>query len=241
MELQAQADTPATAPVCPLCGGGTFRTYRGRENARCAGCGSKERGRFLGLVLQRAAPPPTGGAVYHFAPERKIAEILRKRYGKAYTPADISPETYGWSKTPVRKVDLCRPADYIRGPVQGFVHSHVLEHVPASIDRVVRDLNRLLEPGGFHVFQVPIHQGWYREDMDPDLSAEERQARFHQHDHMRAFGRRDFRERVLDLFEGFEAVDLSAHVSAAELSAAAVHPSALNTPTGHSVFLFRKL
>ena len=100
--------------VCPLCGG-CFGIYRGREHARCATCGAKERGRFLGLVLQRLAPPPSGAPVYHFAPEAKIAEILRRRYGAAYVPADIDPDAYGWSEVPVRRVDLCGGARTSRG------------------------------------------------------------------------------------------------------------------------------
>ena len=226
--------------VCPLCGGTSFGVFRGREHARCAGCGAKERSRFLGMVLQRLAPAPSGAPVYHFAPEPKIAEILHRRYGAAYVPADIAPAAYAWSKVPVRRVDLCRPGTQIAGPVQGLVHSHVLEHIPAPIERVVRELNALVEPGGFHIFQVPVNEGWYREDMDPKLPRPERERLFFQHDHMRSFGRRDFRERLLDLFEGFEPVDIAAHVSVGELAAAAIPAHALTSPTGHSVFFFRK-
>ena len=57
---------------------------------------------------------------------------------------------------------------------------------------------------------------------------------------MRIFGKRDFGERLLDLFEGFEPVDLAAHVTAEDLAAGAIPVSALTSPTGHSVFLFRK-
>jgi hypothetical protein len=239
-EVESESAAVQVTVVCPLCGGTQFRSYRGRENARCAGCGSKERSRFLGLVLRRLAPPPTRAPVYHFAPEPKIADILIERYGAAYTPADVDPGSYGWSTVEVRQVDLVRPRAAIDGPVQGLVHSHVLEHVPASLDRVVREMNALVEPGGFHVFQVPVHDGWYREDMDPDLPGVEREARFFQDDHMRSFGRRDFRERVLELFEGFDQVDLAAHVRPEELARAAIPASALTSPTGHSVFLFRK-
>ncbi len=236
-----EAGTATGVPlVCPLCGGTSFGVYRGRENARCAGCGAKERGRFMGMVLRRFAPAPTGAPVYHFAPEPKIAEILHARYEAAYVPADIDPGGYAWSRVPVRAVDLRRPAEGIAGQVQGFVHSHVLEHIPASLDRVVGELNALIEPGGFHVFQVPIHSGWYREDMDPKLPRAERNRLFHQHDHMRLFGRRDFRERVLDLFAGFDLVDLAVHFTPEDLATAAIPASALTSPTGHSVFFLRK-
>jgi hypothetical protein len=238
--VETESQTEDRLLVCPLCGSDAFNTYRGRVNARCAGCGSKERGRFLGLVLKRLAPAPSGAPVYHFAPEKKIADLLHRQYGAAYVPADIEPELYGWSQVPVRRVDLCRSADDIQGPVQGMVHSHVLEHIPASIERVIREMNALIEPGGFHIFQVPVQPGWYREDMDPDLPGSERKRMFFQENHMRSFGQRDFAYRVLDLFEGFERVEIAAHVSAKDLAAAAVRPGALRNPTGHSVFFFRK-
>ena len=225
---------------CPLCGSGTFAPYRGRALATCAGCGAKERGRFLGLILRKLLPAPTGAPVYHFAPERKIAEILQEHFGKPYTPADVEPDVYKWSSVPVRQVDLRHPAKHIDGPVQGFVHSHVLEHIPAPVERVIRDMNNLIEPGGFHIFQVPIHEGWFREDMDPDMPAEERERLFFQHDHIRLFGRRDFPERVLDLFNGFEQVKIEDHVSVETLIRGAVPGSALTSLTGHSVFFFRK-
>ena len=199
--------------VCPLCGGAPFGIYRGREDARCAGCGAKERGRFLGLVLKRLAPPPSGAPVYHFAPEPKIAEIL---------PAATARPTCRRTSTPTPTAGRrCRCAGSISvgrarrspGRCRAWCIPHVLEHIPAPLERVVRDLNALIEPGGFHLFQVPIHDGWYREDMDPDLPRAERERRFFQHDHMRIFGKRDFGERLLDLFEGFEPVELARHVT----------------------------
>jgi SAM-dependent methyltransferase len=138
-------------------------------------------------------------------------------------------------------VDLRRPLDaFDPGGVGGFVHSHVLEHIPGSLDRVVRDMNRALAPGGFHVFQAPIHPGWYREDMDPAMPPALRAERFYQDDHLRVFGAEDFAERVLGLFEGFDQVDLSATITVEELAAAMVPGTALRHFTGHSVFIFVK-
>ena len=76
--------------------------------------------------------------------------------------------------------------------------------------------------------------------MDPDLPPAERERLYFQHDHMRIFGKRDFGERLLDLFEGFEPVELAAHVTPEDLAAGAIPVSALTSHTGHSVFLFRK-
>lgn len=196
----------------------------------------------MALVLRKAAINPRGRPVYHFAPERALMGYLTERFGGSYNVADIDPELYAEQGMPVRQVDLCRPLDFFEPEsVGGFIHSHVLEHVPASIDRVVAQMNRALVPGGFHVFQVPIHDGWSREDMDPDMDPATRRERFYQDDHIRVFGTRDFADRVLCLFDdGFEQVDTSALVDAAEASRAGIPFSAMSRLTGHSVFLFTR-
>jgi hypothetical protein len=196
----------------------------------------------MALVLRSPLMPAGNGLpIYHFAPEPSIGGVLLELFGEHYHPADLVPDSYSWSTVPVQKVDLSHPLDTFRpGSVGGFVHSHVLEHIPASIDRVVRDMNAALVPGGFHIFQVPVHKGWYREDMNPDMDRSERTRLFHQWDHMRQFGDRDFEERVLGLFADMIRVDLSEHLDAQLLKQAALPASALTRHTGHTVYLFVK-
>jgi hypothetical protein len=242
MMLAEQSDTTKKDDLCPVCGGKEFADFRGRPRCSCTQCGSKERHRFMALVLRSSVVPrPVGLPVYHFAPERSIGGVLSELFGENYTPADLSPESYAWSKTPVEKVDLRRPLEtFAPESVGGFVHSHVLEHLPASIDRVIKEMNAALAPGGFHIFQVPIHKGWYREDMDPDMDPSERTRLFHQDDHMRQFGDRDFEERVLELFGDMARVDLTGVLDSETLRQAAVPASALTRHTGHTVYLYTK-
>lgn len=226
---------------CPLCGGFKFSSYRGRQNARCVTCGAKERARLMALVLKRFKPRSNGLPVYHFAPEPAISLKLQERFGTCYQAADLMPELYSGIGVPVSRVDLTSPLDYIRtGSCGGLVHSHVLEHIPVSLDRMIHDLNAALAPGGFHLFQIPVHPGWYREDMDPTLAPSARTSHFHQDDHMRSFGIEDLQTRVLDLFKGFEQVDLKSLITSADLIRAAIPANALDSFTSHSVFLFIK-
>jgi phosphoglycolate phosphatase len=149
--------------------------------------------------------------VWHFAPEPGMQSVLMKRFGTRYIPADFSPELYSsWSQMPVQKVDLSYPNEYLTiGSVEGLVHSHILEHIPGSIERVISQMNDAIVPGGFHLFCVPIHPGWYREDMNPTMSAKEREDLFYQDDHLRVFGEEDFEDRCLRLFENdFTRIDL---------------------------------
>ncbi|MBP1872344.1 hypothetical protein J2Z19_002056 [Ensifer adhaerens] len=198
---------------------------------------------MLALAIRKLAPPPSKKPmpVYHFAPDLGVCDLLQARYSGAYAPADFAPEEYAWMKTPVRKVDLSRPLDYMApNSVYGMVHSHVLEHVPGSIDKIITDMNRAIAPGGFHLFQVPIETGWYREDMDPNMATSERERVFKQFDHLRAFGQKDFEDRCLRLFDGFDQIDLRKHLDEEDLAHAAVPASSLTSNTGHTAFMFIK-
>ncbi|MCA1439326.1 hypothetical protein I6F07_03615 [Ensifer sp. IC4062] len=195
----------------------------------------------MALVLSKVAPTGNGKPVFHFAPETGIADILIERYAGSYSPADFSPDLYPWSKVPLTKVDLRQPlVHFPPQTVHGFVHSHVLEHIPGSIERIILEMNEAIAPGGFHFFQVPIEPGWYRENMDPNLPGEQRRKDFGQDDHFRMFGAMDFHERILRLFEDFQPIDLTKHIGFQELRDAAVPASSLSRLTGHSVFAFLK-
>lgn len=229
-------NTQTEEPVCPLCGSTSFAAYRNRPAGRCVGCGAHERGRLLGLVIKKSLPAPSGDPVVHFAPEPAITKLLQAKYGETYLPADFSPESYPWLL--VRKIDLSDPSAYLKPEtVQGLIHAHVLEHVPADLTRVIRAMNRAIKPGGFHLFCVPIFTPFYREDLN-DLPQALREEMYGQADHVRSFGSEDFEYRVLSLFEDFERVDLG--LTAADLSKAAVPAHAVRKITSHSALLFRK-
>jgi SAM-dependent methyltransferase len=242
MELEQQSALSQPEGLCPICGGKEFEEFRGRQRSNCVKCRSKERHRLLAMVLRsNQIPKDIDLPVYHFAPERSISGLLQELFGDKYRPADFMPERYSWSKVQVQQIDLTRPLKYFEPEsVCGFCHSHVLEHIPTSIDRVIRDMNAALTPGGFHIFQVPVHRGWYREDMNPDLDPDERARIFHQSDHMRQFGDKDFEERVLELFSDMIPVDVTSIVDKNSLIQAGIPPWALDRHSGHSVYLYKK-
>ena len=197
---------------------------------------------MLALVIWRVAPESEGQPVYHFAPDFGVCDLLMKKYGDKYVAADFSPDLYGsWMKVPVQKVDLSRPSYYVApNSVYGLVHSNVLEHVPGPLDRTITEMNKGIAPGGFHLFQVPIEPGWYREDMDPDMPPEERERVFKQSDHLRLFGQKDFDDRCLRLFRGFERVDLKDYITDKTMICRAIPLGALHGDTGHTPYMFIK-
>ncbi len=196
---------------------------------------------MMALVLKKLAPQPNGSPVFHFAPDQGLFDFMQGLFGDSYVPADLCPENYAHWPVPVRKVDLTNPAAYLEPEsVQGLIHSHVLEHVPADIGNVIRAMNAAIEPGGFHAFIVPFLSRYYREDISPDAPAEERERLFGQHDHVRAFGRVDFQDRIMPMFDGFERVRIDQVLTHDDLARAAVAGRALTRVTSHSVFFFRK-
>src|SRR5205807_4854417 len=78
--------------------------------------------------------------------------------------------------------------------------SHVLEHVPD--DRAaMRELQRVLAPGGWAVLQVPIASQARRTDEEEpgsSLPAEERSRRFGDPTHVRLYAERDYVRRLED-------------------------------------------
>jgi len=191
---------------CPICRM-PLRTFvegfQGRPQARCPCCDSLERHRHLWLFLERRTtlPRDRDAAVLHLAPERGIAARLSRR--REYLSVDIEP---GYA---MRAMDL-QDLDLADASFDWVLCSHVLEHVPDD-RRAMRELWRVLRPGGTAIIQFPTYS--YITHEDPSLPPDERRARFGQHDHVRLYG--------ADVFDRLAAAgfDVQRHVFRDELSA----------------------
>jgi ubiquinone/menaquinone biosynthesis C-methylase UbiE len=72
---------------------------------------------------------------------------------------------------------------------------HVLEHVPDDL-RGMREIFRVLKPGGWAILQVPIALGQSETFEDWSItSSSQRERMFGQSDHVRLYGR-DYRNRL---------------------------------------------
>lgn len=172
--------------ACPLCQG-EFRMFRrgpdGRPNATCPRCGSLERHRVLWLFLERHTTLLTRPAkVMHFAPERSLSTRLQQIHGSNYTSGDLD------GTLAMEAIDITDIAKE-DGLFDAVIASHVLEHVPADV-QAMREIKRVLAPGGIAVLQHPI-------DVDLALTYEDctivdpadRTQAFGQADHVRVYGR----------------------------------------------------
>ena len=176
---------------CSLCGG-RFRSFApdqwdGRRwhgaRVRCPGCGSLPRHRLLWTYVQHARP----GSLLHLAPEAVLGVRLAG-LASDYVSADIEPG----------RADVV--ADITALPFEDdrfdlVVCSHVLEHVPDD-SAAMRELERVLAPGGQALIQTPVNydQPATYEDVTAADPAD-RLARFSQHDHVRVYGP-DLRDRL---------------------------------------------
>jgi SAM-dependent methyltransferase len=184
---------------CPCCGG-SFRLFlrhgiNKRPNARCPRCGSGERHRLTLLYLQQRTDVfARDVTVLHFAPEPSLERHFSRAPNIRYVTADLN------NPRAMCKLDITSLPfgddrfDYV-------LCSHVLEHV--SDDRnAMREIWRVLRPGGRAILQVPIDLSRETTLEDPTVtSPEERRRLFLQEDHVRLYGR-DYPVRLREA--GFE-------------------------------------
>jgi SAM-dependent methyltransferase len=179
--------------LCPCCGNrsASFLPFglAGRPSAKCPYCGSKKRHRLLWLFLREQTDFFTRPMrVLHFAPERCFRKRFQKLPNLDYVTADLAPEK-------VKLVIDITAIPASAGSFDAILCSHVLEHV--SDDRqAMRELYRVLKPGGWAAVMVPVDWDRARTLEDPSIvSPADRERVFGQHDHRRLYGR-DVPERL---------------------------------------------
>lgn len=189
------------AVECPLCKShfrifGTFGSSN-RVNARCHQCGSLERHRLIWLFLKRKLHfPPDGKKIklLHLAPEKMMYRIFSKSRSIDYTPCDLNPDRYNFKgRVQVIQADITA-LRFEENAFDFILCNHVLEHVPD--DRTaMRELYRVMKPGGAGIFQVPISTLPTTYEDFSIQSPEERTKAFGQHDHVRVYGT-DYTQRL---------------------------------------------
>ena len=189
-------DLPPDLPrrFCPACGEWTVGHFRlgpgSRPEARCPHCKSLERQRFLAVVVGCLRPvlEPVG-TVLDIAPAPVTTTVLDQLAPRRHIRMDIGYDA--------REVDLLGSVCALPLPdrsVDLLVCYHVLEHV-ADDACALRELTRVLTPGGLGLVQVPIKFG-LPTDEDPLAGPGERVSRFGQIDHVRYYGD-DFEQRLV--------------------------------------------
>jgi len=173
---------------CPVCATEQrpFAAFNGRAGAQCRVCGSLERHRQVWVWLERSGVLSSLATkrVLDLAPHRALGPALARVAG-AYDSGDLLP---GKAQ---RVVDVCA-MDFADAAFDLIVCSHVLEHVPDD-SSAMRELCRVLAPGGVALLSVPLRGEVTEEDFSCDEA--ERLRRFGQADHVRRYGW-DFFDRL---------------------------------------------
>lgn len=113
------------------------------------------------------------------APEPCLERHLRRSLGSGYLTADLLD-----ARVDVR-MDLT-DIQYPDGTFDVIYCSHVLEHIPDD-RKAMRELYRVMAPGGWGMINVPITAPVT--DEDPSVTdPAERLRRFGQEDHVRSYG-----------------------------------------------------
>jgi SAM-dependent methyltransferase len=182
---------------CPVCERGAIAFLPSgkppRPHVLCPFCGSRERARLTWLFLKEQGLLKPGQRILHVAPERCLRERLRNLPNVDYVAGDKHEPGYTY---PAGTVDL--DITKIQFPADRFdliLCSHVLEHVPDDAT-ALRELHRVLAPGGTAILIVPVDMQRAITDEDPAVTdPAERILRFGQFDHVRQYGR-DYVQRL---------------------------------------------
>jgi len=163
----------------------------GYRLTECPWCRSNDRERLLYLFLRRHTELFTKPMrVLHVAPEARLRRAIEQAQAE-YTTADLRmPDV----ELRLDITDIPRPDTSF----DAIICSHVLEHV--HDDRAaMRELRRVLVPGGWAILQVPIASRagvTAEEDPAAPISEQERSRRFGDPSHVRLYAEGDYVRRL---------------------------------------------
>ena len=185
----AEPRLPRTCPICGYTGVFISVGHPPRWDARCLNCGSRERHRLLWLWVSRDGGNRLAGKrILHFAPERVVMRLMRGN--PLYETADLHQS--GVTHT----VDITNVA-LSDGSYDVVIANHVLEHIPDD-RQAMRELFRLLRPGGMALLTVPLNASRQQTYENLAITAPaQRHAHFSAEDHVRYYGL-DFADRLAD-------------------------------------------
>jgi len=192
---------------CPVCG----RRYRKflpygyvatRPNALCPHCLALERHRLLWLYLARETDLLTAHPrTLHIAPEVCIMRHLKPHFAhcpERYVTADLE-SPLAELHFDVQQIPLADDS------VDVILCNHLLEHV-ADDRRALRELRRILKPGGWGILLSPVDPTYARTYEDDSITDPDARTRiFGQYDHRRIYGA-DYADRLREA--GFDAADI---------------------------------
>jgi SAM-dependent methyltransferase len=164
-------------------------------NTRCPNCGSADRARLLALFFsKRTRVFDQKTDILHVSPNKDIAKFLAQSAMVNQVVGSIEPEQFSEFNPVYLDIQNITLAD---NQFDVVICCHVIEHVDDDA-LAMRELHRVLKPGGFGILQVPLAIDMEKTLEDKTLKTDkERKIAHGQVDHVRLYG--------LDYFEKLSA------------------------------------
>lgn len=179
-----EADSPALAKHQVIAGYG--------ENVYCPHCLSTGRERLL-IALFSTSIPVAGKHILHLSPEPHIFRFLQKQ--AKVTTADLVPGFYKSIDANIQFADATR-LPFASNTFNMVIGNHIMEHILDDV-LAMREIHRVLQPGGIAVLQVPFSETINHTLEEPGIQDPERQsALFGQKDHVRIYALTDYLHRL---------------------------------------------
>jgi SAM-dependent methyltransferase len=163
-EWFATLGTGSASSLCNICWwqGERFEGINHSESATCPACGSIARDRFL-FYCFIACSPQRRYRILETSP--RLGEPYRRAMALwfDYTASDFDERAHR-SGLHLDLQDLALED----GSLDILLTPHVLEHVPDTT-RALKEIRRVLAPGGKMFLQVPVQQGWTAPPEVPEL------------------------------------------------------------------------
>jgi SAM-dependent methyltransferase len=197
-----------------------------RDNVLCPGSLSLERHRLLWLYLkQKTDFFSKPYKMLHIAPEQCFYKLFKSQKNLEYTTGDYN--------SPIADIHFdLHNAPFKDNTFDVIFCNHVLEHVEDA-NQCMRELYRIMRPGGWGIFQVPLDTTRETTLEDPSITSEaDREKLYWQKDHVRLFGL-DYKDMLAEA--GFKVtVDGFVKTISAELQ------DRYRLPKGEMIYLCQK-
>ncbi|MEO0506088.1 MAG: methyltransferase domain-containing protein [Bacteroidota bacterium] len=182
-----------------------------RENVLSPSTLSLERHRLLWLFLRNKTNFFTKPLkLLHFAPEQAFYKRFRKQSNLDYVTTDLN------SPLADVKADICK-LPFENDAFDVILCNHVLEHIPDDT-QAMKELFRVLRPGGWGVFQIPQDVKRDKTFEDNTITDKKERAKiFGQYDHVRIYGL-DYFDKLRSIGFIVEAVDYTTQLSSEEIN-----------------------
>lgn len=178
-----------------------YGRVRSRENALAPWSMSLERHRAVWIYLTEYSNLFTSpGPMLHMAPEYCFLKRLSSEQGMTVVRGDLNSP---WADVHFDVHDIPFDADHF----DVLMGNHLMEHVEDDA-AVFREFFRVMKPGGWGIFQVPMDRSNPRTEEDPSITDPvERERLYWQRDHVRLYGL-DYVDRLTAAGFEVEEVDM---------------------------------